>query len=104
MQKLYHVKMFVFLRPQCPQLPNAKLSQQGTRAKKIDVLPDKYQMPKTQVSRAFVPCTKKECASMASSPSGGVDEDSVDPLEVECTDSAQSESLSLMKSEGIPHF
>lgn len=72
----------------------------GTRAKKIDVLPDKYQMPKTQVSRAFVPCAKKECASMASSPSGGVDEDSADPLEVECTDSAQSESLSLMKSEG----
>lgn len=47
MQKLNHIKMFVFLRPQCPQLPTAELSQQGATAKKIDVLSDEYHRPTT---------------------------------------------------------
>lgn len=41
---------------------------------------------------------------MGSSPSGGIDEDLVDPLEVDLTDSAHSAGLCMMQSEDILHL
>lgn len=39
---------------------------------------------------------------MGSSPSGGIDEDLVDPLEVDLTDSSHSAGLCMMQSEDMP--
>ncbi|XP_058224704.1 uncharacterized protein LOC131333907 isoform X2 [Rhododendron vialii] len=41
---------------------------------------------------------------MGSSPSGGIDEGLVDPLEVDLTDSAHSAGLCMMHSEDMPHL